>query len=78
MGKTVIVIAHNLATISEADNIVVFADGRISGQGSHTALLETSQVYRRMWDEQQKAAHWSFVQAQGVAENRPLCGASNV
>lgn len=47
--KTVIVIAHRLSTITGADNIVVVKDGRISAQGRHEALLESSPLYREMW-----------------------------
>ena len=47
--KTVIVIAHRLSTITEADNIAVVQDGRIAAQGRHEQLLESSPLYREMW-----------------------------
>lgn len=48
-GKTVIVIAHRLSTITDADNIIVLKDGTVAAQGTHTALLENSELYRSMW-----------------------------
>lgn len=52
-GRTTITIAHRLATIQKADRILVFADGRIVEQGTHTALLQDpSSTYRRLYDMQ--------------------------
>ena len=48
-NKTVIVIAHRLSTITGADNIAVVKDGKIEAQGTHQALLESSPLYREMW-----------------------------
>ena len=48
-NKTVIVIAHRLSTIIGADQIVVMQDGRIAAQGTHSQLLESSPLYREMW-----------------------------
>lgn len=47
--KTVIVIAHRLSTITGAANIVVVKDGCIVAQGTHPQLLETSPLYKEMW-----------------------------
>ena len=47
--KTVIVIAHRLSTITDADNIAVVKNGRIEVQGKHEQLLESSPLYRDMW-----------------------------
>ena len=44
-GRTTIVIAHKLATIKNADNIVVMAKGRIIEQGTHTSLIEKGGAY---------------------------------
>nr|WP_092072311.1 ABC transporter ATP-binding protein [Dendrosporobacter quercicolus]NSL48587.1 ABC transporter ATP-binding protein [Dendrosporobacter quercicolus DSM 1736]SDM40038.1 ATP-binding cassette, subfamily B [Dendrosporobacter quercicolus] len=48
-GKTVIVIAHRLASIREADQILVFRDGRIAERGRHADLLERNGLYAAMW-----------------------------
>ena len=44
--RTSFVIAHRLSTIRDADRIAVFEDGKISGLGTHSELLETSKKYR--------------------------------
>lgn len=48
-GKTLIVIAHRLGTIADADNIVVINNGRIEAQGKQAELLETCPLYAQMW-----------------------------
>ena len=48
-NKTVIAIAHRLSTITGAANIVVVKDGCIAAQGTHPQLLETSPLYKEMW-----------------------------
>ena len=48
-GKTLIIIAHRLATIVEADNIVVMNQGRIEAQGTHNQLLAECTLYQSMW-----------------------------
>ena len=49
-GKTLIIIAHRLSTITDSDNIVLVKDGSILAQGTHTQLLEQSDLYRSMWN----------------------------
>ena len=49
-GRTTLIIAHRLSTISLADEIVVLDAGRIAARGSHDELLETSQVYRDIYE----------------------------
>lgn len=51
-GRTTLVIAHRLATIKNADRIVVVSDGRIVEQGDHTALLEAGGIYSRLHEAQ--------------------------
>lgn len=48
-GKTLIVIAHRLATVADADNIVVVDEGHIAGQGTQSQLLESCPLYKQMW-----------------------------
>lgn len=52
-GRTTITIAHRLATIQKADRILVFADGRIIEQGTHSNLLHNpDSTYRRLYEMQ--------------------------
>ena len=48
-GKTLIVIAHRLSTVVDADRIYVIRDGRIEEEGSHTGLLARHGLYEKMW-----------------------------
>lgn len=56
-GKTLIIIAHHLSTIVGADKIVVMDHGRLSAEGTHHELLESSPLYRSLWNAQQEATH---------------------
>lgn len=51
-GKTMLVIAHRLSTVSGADTIIVMKDGQIIEQGSHEQLLLMDSAYRNMWKKQ--------------------------
>lgn len=51
-GKTIIVIAHRLSTVRDADSIVVLDEGRVVQQGIHKELLEQDGVYAKLWNEQ--------------------------
>ena len=49
-SRTTLIIAHRLSTIALADEIVVLSDGRIAARGTHDELLETSPVYRDIYE----------------------------
>lgn len=57
-GRTVIVIAHRLRTIVDADQILVMDQGRIAEAGKHDALLAQKGLYARLWAAQERAAGW--------------------
>ncbi|SHL57490.1 ABC transporter ATP-binding protein [Myroides odoratimimus] len=58
--KTVIVIAHKLATIQNADQIIVLEKGQILEQGTHSSLLDKKGKYFNMCQIQQKAGGWKI------------------
>jgi len=59
-GKTVIVIAHRLSTVTDADQILVVDNGRIVERGTHDGLLKSGGLYKKMWDMQTSAQKWAF------------------
>lgn len=50
-GKTLIVVAHRLNTIRNADQILVVANGNIAGRGTQEELLRECPIYQKMWQE---------------------------
>lgn len=57
-GKTLLVIAHRLNTIREANQILVVSEGQISQQGTHNELIEKSGIYHDFISIQEKSAGW--------------------
>ena len=57
-GKTVLIIAHRLRTITAVDQIIVLKDGKIDGRGKHEDLLESCETYRRLWNASEESAEW--------------------
>lgn len=51
-GKTIIVIAHRLSTVRDADAIVVLDEGRVVQHGVHEQLIHEDGIYRKLWNEQ--------------------------
>lgn len=60
-GKTVITIAHRLATIQNADQILVVEDGRIAEAGTHEELMKKDGLYRRFAAIREQAEGWHIV-----------------
>lgn len=58
-GKTVIVIAHRLRTIADADKIIVLNEGRLEEEGTHEQLLAKDGLYARLYSIQQQSLGWS-------------------
>jgi ATP-binding cassette subfamily B protein len=59
-GKTVIMVAHRLATIRDADQILVFEHGRLQETGRHDALLAAAGIYARLWRHYERAQGWAL------------------
>lgn len=56
--KTVIMIAHRLTTVKNADRIFVLKDGRIEECGAHDKLAEQGGLYAKMWQDYQTSVSW--------------------
>ena len=56
--KTVIMIAHRLPTIRNADNIIVLDNGSIAEQGKHDDLMAKNGLYAKMWNEYDRSLGW--------------------
>ena len=70
---TVIVVAHRLSTIVDADQILVLERGRIAEHGTHGELLATAGAYVRMWNSQEQLSAYAY--AEGDAEDVEDAGA---
>lgn len=57
-GRTIITIAHRLATIRNADQILVVEEGRIVEKGTHDELIRENGLYRRFTEIREKAEGW--------------------
>ena len=58
--KTVIMIAHRLKTVRNADQIIVLDKGRIAEQGKHDELMKMNGIYARFIDSRKKAVSWKL------------------
>lgn len=59
-GKTVLMIAHRLSSITDADNILFIDKGKIAEQGTHANLLGKQGIYYHMWNEYQQSVRWTI------------------
>ena len=60
-GKTVIMIAHRLSSITDADCIYVLQDGEIVESGTHSKLIEKNGIFTHMWKNYSEAAEWKIL-----------------
>lgn len=61
--KTVIMIAHRLSTVTNADCIYVLSDGKIAESGTHSELISENGIYSHMWNEYNKSVNWQVGKA---------------
>ena len=59
-GKTVLVIAHRLQTIVNADKICVMKDGNIIAADTHDNLLQSCEEYQKLWHSSEARANWKI------------------
>ncbi len=57
-NKSVIMIAHRLSTVKNADRIFVIKEGKIAEEGTHDELVANKKVYAKMWADYQEAITW--------------------
>ena len=57
-GKTLIMIAHRLTTVQNADKIIVLEEGHVAEEGTHDTLASSGGLYARMWEDYNKAVTW--------------------
>ena len=58
--KTVIMIAHRLSTVVNADKIIVLKDGKIIEEGRHKELLNKEGLYHKMWNNYNQSVKWKI------------------
>lgn len=59
-NKTVLIIAHRMRTVANADKIVVLANGYVSRMGNHKKLIKKNGLYKHMADIQTESSDWSL------------------
>ena len=59
-GKTVLMIAHRLTSVVDADQILVVKEGSIAESGTHQELLEKNGEYAKMWKDYQQSVSWTI------------------
>ena len=64
-GRTVIMIAHRLSTVTGADRIIVLDAGHVAEQGTHEELVQAGGLYSRMWADYNQAVRWRISAADG-------------
>lgn len=67
-GKTVLMIAHRLSSVTSADRICVMKNGQVIQSGTHKTLTNTDGLYADMWKEYNKSVSWKVTEKQQKGE----------
>ena len=59
-GKTVIIIAHKLHTITQTNQIALINKGNLEIVGKHDELLQKSELYKKLWEQNEKSINWNI------------------
>lgn len=59
-NRTTLMIAHRLSTVVNADRILVIDKGKLVEEGTHEELLQKGEVYKKLWEEYQRAVNWKI------------------
>ena len=54
-----LMIAHHLTSVQDADKILVIAQGKIAEEGTHSELIARNGIYNSMWNEYQRTVTWT-------------------
>jgi len=60
VDKTIVIIAHKMSTIKNADQIIVLDEGEVSQVGNHSELVAVSGIYKNYWMHREKASGWKI------------------
>lgn len=66
MGKTVIMVAHRLSSITNADCIYVLQNGRIAESGTYNSLIGQNGIFSKMWKNYSEAAEWKIAKEENI------------
>ncbi|MEM9903704.1 MAG: ABC transporter ATP-binding protein [Cyanobacteria bacterium P01_D01_bin.44] len=67
--KTLVVVAHRLSTITEADQILVIDQGQVVARGTHETLLASCKLYKKQWQAHVAARDWELREDGGFRED---------
>jgi ATP-binding cassette subfamily B protein len=59
-GKTTLMIAHRLTSVTHTDRILVIDNRRIAESGTHDELLSQNGLYLKMWTEYRRSVRWTL------------------